>query len=451
MTGGDLVIRNAGLRNGGVADISIEHSVVSAIGRAPRARVETIDAHGRLVVPGLADHHVHILATAAARQSLDLGPHLGSTDSLGEMLRQAACASAPGRWIRGVNYHESLAGPLDRARLDALCPDAPVRVQYRQGSLWVLNTAALAALGDGVAPQDGRLWRGDSRLKCLPPLSLDLTSLGYDWLRLGVTSLTDASATTGVSEAALLAGAVRSGALPQRLTLMSGGALAADPDYRIGPVKIVLDDAELGDFHAAVERVAQARAWKRAVAFHCVTAAELGFALAVLHAAGACRGDRIEHGGMIAPDAAESIAALGLTVVTQPGLLCERGDAFLAEGETGDDLFPCASLMRRGIAVAGSTDTPYAARDIWRAMRHACTRTSPSGVVIGADERVDENTALDLFLGAPEAPARPRDVRVGDRADLAVLARPLHEAIAGDDDPIAATILGGRVVFSVGG
>ncbi|WP_229758442.1 hypothetical protein [Peterkaempfera bronchialis] len=58
-----------------------------------------------------------------------------------------ASAVAPGTWVRGVGYHESVAGPLDRDRLDALVAHRPVRVQHRSGALWILNSAGAALLG----------------------------------------------------------------------------------------------------------------------------------------------------------------------------------------------------------------------------------------------------------------------------------------------------------------
>ena len=102
-----------------------------------------VDAAGGAVLPGLHDHHVHLLALAAARQSIRLGPpDVGDRAAFDAALR-AAAAGGTG-WLRGIGYHESVAGPLDRDRLDALVPGRPVRVQHRSGAMWVLNSRALA-------------------------------------------------------------------------------------------------------------------------------------------------------------------------------------------------------------------------------------------------------------------------------------------------------------------
>jgi predicted amidohydrolase YtcJ len=96
--------------------------------------------------PASHDHHLHLFALAAALRSADCGPGAArGRAGLGRALG-AAPRDAQG-WVRGVGYHESVAGPLERTALDALRDDAPVRVQHRSGQLWMLNSRAVAALG----------------------------------------------------------------------------------------------------------------------------------------------------------------------------------------------------------------------------------------------------------------------------------------------------------------
>ena len=71
---------------------------------------------------------------------------------------------------------------------------------------------------------------------------------------------------------------------------------------------------------------ASAHAAGRPVAVHCVTRVQLVLTLAALDAAGRLPGDRIEHGAVIP---AESLPDLrGLTVVTQPHFVAERGEQY---------------------------------------------------------------------------------------------------------------------------
>jgi predicted amidohydrolase YtcJ len=463
---GDLLIRGAEVAGRPAQDVRIWAGVIAEIGAGLRGPEPAIDAAGGALIPGLIDHHIHILALAARRASIRLGPaDVAGADGFAAVLRAADRDGAPGQWLRGVGYHESVAGPLDRGVLDRLVPGRPLRIQHRTGALWVLNSAALAAVGagradaacierDAMGAPTGRLWRGDGWLRGrLPPEPPPLAPVGEALAAMGITGLTDASPSTGAAEARLLAGARVGGDLPQRLMLMSAGPLAAGA-YRVGPVKILLDDDSLGDLDGAIATIAGAREQARAVAVHCVTAAQLAFALAAFEAAGARAGDRIEHGGVISGQARAEIARLGLTVVTQPGFIAERGEAYLAELPSDElaDLYPCASLIRAGVPVAASSDAPYTDPDPWAAMAAAMRRRTPSGAVIGADERVEAGAALALYLGDFDAPGGPaRRVAPGAPADLCLLRAPLSAALAAPGcDLVRATIIGGELVFDAG-
>jgi hypothetical protein len=78
--------------------------------------------------------------------------------ALAEVL--ATSVSGDDGWIRAIGYHDSVAGPLDRAALDALVPTVPLRVQHRSGVLWILNSAGLARVGL-AGHTDGRLRSAD--------------------------------------------------------------------------------------------------------------------------------------------------------------------------------------------------------------------------------------------------------------------------------------------------
>lgn len=106
---------------------------------------EVVDGAAGALVPGLWDHHIHVVALAAARRSVLVGPPaVADVDALTHALRDA---TAPGGWVRAVGYHESVAGLLDRHDLDRLAPGAPVRVQHRSGACWILSDAAVTRLG----------------------------------------------------------------------------------------------------------------------------------------------------------------------------------------------------------------------------------------------------------------------------------------------------------------
>jgi predicted amidohydrolase YtcJ len=457
-----LILRDVEVAGRRGLDVRLEDGRIAAIGARLPAAGQEFYGHGGALIPGLADHHIHLFALAAQRDSVTLE---GVRDAAAFRLRiNAAVAGKPaGAWVRATGYHERMAGELTRATLDEIAPRHRLRVQHQTGSLWVLNSLALAAVASDDAPPGlerdpdgaptGRIWRGDAwlrtRIGAEPP---PLAPLGRQLAAYGITRLTDASVTTDADAATRLADAHRAGDLPQRLTLMSGGALEAPADgaFAVGPVKVLLDDHALIDFDDFTGRIAQARNWGRGVAVHCVTAGELALTLAAFEAAGARPGDRIEHGGVIPAAAIAQILKLGLTVVTQPAFVRERGDRYLAEVEPAErpDLWRCASLLAAGVPVASSSDAPYASPDLWAAIRAAADRTTSAGATLGASERVSAATALALHLGDPAAPGGPiRRVTVGAVADLCLLDAPLREVLAAPSAAhVRATFVDGRLI-----
>lgn len=462
---GDLLIRNAEVEGAPSRDVRVRGGVITEIGQDLRGGEPMLDAAGGALIPGLIDHHIHLFALAAQRASLRLGPEeVAGPDAFRARLQAADLSAPPNAWLRGVAYHESVAGPLDRAVLDAIVPRRPVRIQHRSGGLWVLNSAALDAVGaagatanciernaDGVPT--GRIWRGDAWLReRLPSTPPPLGPVMRELAALGITGVSDASASNDATQARLFDAARAAGDLPQKLLLMGAGALSASNAYRVGPVKILLDDDGLGDLDAMCAAIAFARGERRAVAVHCVSAPQLAFTLAAFDTAGARPGDRIEHGGMIDTAATAELARLGLTVVTQPGFVAERGDQYRADLSPHEltDLYPCASLLRAGVPVAGSSDAPYTSPDPWAAMAAAMRRTTRSGALLGGDERVDGETALGLYLGAFDAPGGPaRRIAVGAAADLCLLGTPRAVALASPSrEAVRAAVIDGLVVHT---
>ncbi|WP_421937530.1 amidohydrolase family protein [Phenylobacterium sp.] len=452
-----MIVRNVEVEGRPGLDVRLDGGRIAEIGPKLAARGDEIDGRGGALIPGLCDHHIHLFGFAARADSVVLEDAASLADVAARIAR-ATAARPPGAWIRALGYHETIAGDLTRADLDRLAPRHRLRMQHQTGALWVLNSMALDSLPShddpaGLERETGRLWRGDAwlraRMDAQPP---PLAPIGRRLASYGITALTDASVTTDADAAARLAEAHRSGALPQRLTLMSGGALAAPADgaYAVGPVKVLLDDHALPDLDDFLARIADARAWARPVAVHCVTAGELALTLAAFGTAGAQVGDRVEHGGVIGAEAVGELKALGLTVVTQPAFIRERGDRYAAQVDPADqpDLYRCASLRAAGVPVAASSDAPYASADPWVGIRAAIDRTSIGGRVMCAGEAVDAATALSLYLGDPADPGGPsRRVGVGAAADLALLDAPLREVLAQPSaERVRATLVAGAVV-----
>src|SRR4051812_48332886 len=79
---------------------------------------EAIDCAGAALIPGLHDHHIHLFALAARAASVPCGPP-DVTDADGLRAALTGARHVDG-WVRGVGYHASVAGDLDRRLLDTV-------------------------------------------------------------------------------------------------------------------------------------------------------------------------------------------------------------------------------------------------------------------------------------------------------------------------------------------
>ncbi len=399
-------------------DVLLGPMLVEAVGDLTgRTADEVIDGRGAALIPGLHDHHLHLLATAAARVSVDCSASL-------EALRTAA---PEGWWIRGTHARES----VDRHRLDELVPHRPVRVQHRSGSLWMLNTPALDEVreiltGPDVERDDrgvptGRLWRFDRQLRsALPSVEQEirpaLSAFVSDLTSLGITSVTDATPDLDPHVSAELYG------LPIGVTLLG------DPDGD-APWKILLRDHDLPAVDALAARIAAVHRQGRAVAVHCVSRESLFLTLAALDDSGPIDGDRIEHAGVVPHEARSRLERL--IVVTQPAMLVARSDDYRTDVDPNDldCLYPHASLLGAGVRTWLSSDSPYGPADPWAVLRSARDRE------LVPSERVPVDQAVaSMFL---DAFGRSRRVVPGDPAAVCLL------SVAWDDmlnDPDADAV-----------
>ena len=106
-----------------------------------------------------------------------------------------------------------------------------------------------------------------------------MAKVGRQLASYGITGVTDATPDLPDRSLDTLAGARRSGALPQRVLLLGAGGAHLPAGPESGPRKIVLPDHDLPGFDWLVAAVAAARRDGRAVALHCVTRESLLLAL----------------------------------------------------------------------------------------------------------------------------------------------------------------------------
>jgi len=467
-----VLIRNAELRPGTITNVRVKGARIAAVDRTLAAEPgePVLDARGGALLPGLHDHHVHLLALASSLESLRCGPPEVSTEEhLAQRLRERAALSdgSDADWLRGIGYHESVAGDIDRAWLDRVLPDVPVRIQHRSGRLWIVNSRGLARLAAGAAQPGtapapghdalaaGRLLDADrwlrERLGGQPPALHRVSELLASF---GVTGVTDAGARNSLAEYRHFVDCTARGELQQNLIVMGDASLdgAADTSqvWR-GPTKLYLREAALPaleDFCASIER---SHAAGRTVAVHCVTETEVIFAIAALASVGSRPGDRIEHASVAPPDVLSLLAKHGLTVVTQPNFVRERGDAYLTDipGREQPWLYRGRAFLEAGIALAAGTDAPLGDPNPWCAMQAAVDRRTPSGRVLGDAEGLSPEEALALFSGDPLAPGGGlARIAQGSSADLCLLDRPWAAARADlGAVRVMATLRDGRLIW----
>ena len=400
----------------------------SSIQPAPGESV--IDAQGGALLPGLHDHHMHFLATAAWANSVDCGAvDITGPDELGRLLRQQTGSG----WLRGVNYHESIAGELQVRALDELADHRPVRIQHRSGKAWMLNSAAIELLQlqqyadiDGVEVDSsgavtGRLFRLDGwlRERLSADLTSDISSLSRQLSSYGVTGFTDTSATNSQQTAQLFAQWQSDGVLQQDVLLMGDDSLHA------GPLKVILDEDSLPDLENLVVRLQRARNRGRSIAFHCVSHLELLFALTALEQVPADSRDRIEHAAIVYDEMLPRLKQRGISVVTQPGFydqyLKQRGDQYLKDLEPREIevLYRHRALLEAGVNTVVSSDGPYGPVNPWKVMDAASRRTTQSGTTIGGQERVGPDHSLRGYLLNAHGLKEPaREIRVSKLAPM---------------------------------
>jgi predicted amidohydrolase YtcJ len=148
------------IRDGRIVATGPQRGVMTL--RGPNTQV--LDLHGRTVIPGMIDAHVHLLNLGNSLRNVDL---VGTTSYDEVVARVAARAkdTPPGTWIVGRGWDQNDWGDTRFPTHDALSravPNHPVVLTRIDGHATLVNAAAMRAAGVTAQTQDpsrGRLER----------------------------------------------------------------------------------------------------------------------------------------------------------------------------------------------------------------------------------------------------------------------------------------------------
>ncbi|WP_432512562.1 amidohydrolase [Kineococcus sp. SYSU DK001] len=476
-------------RRGRVVDVLLAGGRVVAVGDDLRAAatgldplgdVEVVEAGGAVLLPGLVDAHVHLTQWAAARRRVDVLA-AASAAEVADVL--AAAAGTGGDLLVGHGYRDALwTRPAHRDVLDARFPDRPVLVVSADlHAAWV-NSAAARRFG--VDDPTGVLREA-------PAMRLLTTAgdVGDAVLDRWVAEATAAAAARGVTGlvdleyAPITAWArrerpavrVEAGVWTDWLEeaveagLRTGDLVPGAPGrVRVGPVKFVVDGS-LGTRTAFCREeypsgghgvlrlrpeelepgLRRATSHGLAVAVHAIGDDAVRVALDAFEATAAT--GSLEHAQQVHPQDLPRFARLGVVASIQPRHAVDDRDAVERHWPTGAGrAYPYAALLAAGAQLRLGSDAPVAPLDPWDAVASAVHRS--------VDERdpwrPDQHLPLDVALAA--ACGGRRDVHVGDRADLVLVADDPARAFAnGGADAlrrteVLATVLGGEFTHRAG-
>jgi predicted amidohydrolase YtcJ len=150
------------VRDGRIAAVGPDAEVRTQVG----PHTEVIDLHGRMVLPGFQDAHVHASGGGLERIRCDLsGAH--SLDGYLALVREYVGRSPQATWVTGGGWSMDVfpAGVPSKEDLDRAVPDRPVFLSNRDHhGAWVNSRALeLAGIDAGTPdPADGRIERDAS-------------------------------------------------------------------------------------------------------------------------------------------------------------------------------------------------------------------------------------------------------------------------------------------------
>ena len=106
---------------------------------------EVINLHGKMVMPGIIDTHIHAVRGGLGQLYFCQFPVESSVAQIQAAVKKCAARKKKGEWIEGKTWDSALSKKVTAADLDKVAPDNPVYLHDDTNHLGWLNTAALNA------------------------------------------------------------------------------------------------------------------------------------------------------------------------------------------------------------------------------------------------------------------------------------------------------------------
>jgi len=136
-----------------------------AVSRHTASGTKVIDAGGRLVLPGIADSHVHFVSGSASLSRIDLAG-AKTVEEIQGRIRAFAEEHPEASWVQGRGWmYSSFPGDMPHKKfLDEAVPDRPAIMRCADGHTTWVNSRALALAGIDRRtkdPENGKIVRDE--------------------------------------------------------------------------------------------------------------------------------------------------------------------------------------------------------------------------------------------------------------------------------------------------
>ena len=450
-----------------------------------RPRGVVVDGDGGWLVPGLWDHHVHVVQWALSVGRIPLGSATSAREAAAIM---GAAPFVDGLRI-GVGFRDGLwADEPSLDLLDATTGDVPTYlVNADVHSVW-LNSAAFRR--EGIEPPASGVLREEDafeisrRINAVEPEIADraVDRMARAAAARGVVGLVDLDMTWNDEpwQRRVARGfdalRVSYGTYPQHLDrAIAEGLRTGDPVrgashdlVRVGPLKAITDGS-LGTRTAACahpypddvgnhglltippdeleQLMTRATAAGLECAIHAIGDVANAHALDAYARTGAV--GTIEHAQLVAHADIPRFARLGVAASVQPEhALDDRDMTDAMWAEQSSQPYPLRALADSGANLRFGSDAPVAPLDPWAAMASAVFRTRDGRDAWQPHQRIDIDTAIAASTaGGSTAPA---EIAPGALADLVIVDADPRTA---DERalramPVRTTLLAGRVTHT---